>query len=80
MEGAEANYSETAPGVLFSGGCVVGEMVTGTDGQQIIVSTTGEFVRVKSLVAGIRAVQFVGSVSDESLQLYFKMQAKKQLP
>jgi hypothetical protein len=72
---AEADHSDPASFISSGTGCMIGDMVADTDGHQIVVSTTGEQVKVDSLVSGIRAVQFVGSVSDESLQLYFQTRA-----
>ncbi|KAK2674094.1 hypothetical protein RAB80_009078 [Fusarium oxysporum f. sp. vasinfectum] len=58
-----------------AGPSVVKDMTMGNDRHQILVSTTGSPVRARRISAGNRASQFAGSVSDESFQLYFKMQA-----
>ena len=36
--------------MLSEGACVVEEMCTGTDGHQIVVSTTGKPINVKKMV------------------------------
>lgn len=61
-----------------SGGVhVIEDISMGNDGQQILVFTTGELVEAKRVTAGNRVIQFVGSVSDESLRVYLKLQIKK---
>jgi hypothetical protein len=57
--------------------CVIEEMVVGNDGHQVFVSTTGAPLIVKKMGAGSRAIQFAGSVSDESFMSYMKTNLKK---
>lgn len=47
------------------------------DGQQLFVSTLRDLFRVKGASAGDRAIQFVGTVSDSSLQEFFRMQNRR---
>jgi hypothetical protein len=56
---------------------VIEEMVVGNDGHQIFVSTTGAPLIVKKIGAGSRAMQFAGSVSDESFITYMKTYQKR---
>lgn len=46
--------------------CIAEDMSMSSDRQQIIVSTTGESVRVKRMTAGSRVVQFARSVTNLS--------------
>jgi hypothetical protein len=57
--------------------CVIEEMVVGNDGHQIFVCTTGAPLIVKKMGAGSRAMQFAGSVSDESFMCYMKTHLTK---
>lgn len=50
------------------------------DGQQVFVSTVGDLFRVKSASAGNRSVQFIGSVSEASLQHYLQLQYQRSAP
>ncbi|CAM1504929.1 Fc.00g025200.m01.CDS01 [Cosmosporella sp. VM-42] len=47
------------------------------DGQQLFVSTLRDLFRVKGASAGDRAIQFVGTVSESSLQEFFRMQNRR---
>lgn len=47
---------------------------TGHGGQQIFVSTLGDLFHVKGVSAGDGAIQFIGSVSDSTLQEFFRLQ------
>jgi hypothetical protein len=50
---------------------VVENMEMGHDGQQLFVSSLGHLFDVRGVSAGDRAIQFVGSVSDLTLQHFF---------
>lgn len=52
------------------------DVTMGHNGQQIFVSTLGDLFRLKGVSAGDDAIQFVGSVSDETLQYYFQHQQR----
>lgn len=71
------SYIDEPQHASSGGACVIEDMSMGNDGQQILVSTTGEPVRAKRMTAGSRVTQFVGSVSDESFQLYLKVPVKR---
>lgn len=55
---------------------VLEDINTGHDGQQLFVSTLGDLFNVKGASTGDRGIQFVGSVSEASLQEFFKSQRK----
>ncbi|KAK8002280.1 Di-copper centre-containing protein [Apiospora arundinis] len=55
---------------------MVEDITMGHDGQQLFVSTLGDLFNVKRAIAGGRAIQFVGSISDESLK--YLLEAQKQ--
>ncbi|KAK8096329.1 uncharacterized protein PG998_014197 [Apiospora kogelbergensis] len=55
---------------------MVEDITMGHDGQQLFVSTLGDLFNVKRATAGDRAIQFVGSISDESLK--YLLEAQKQ--
>ncbi|KAF7534094.1 hypothetical protein G7054_g6513 [Neopestalotiopsis clavispora] len=50
------------------------DVTMGDDGQQIFVSTLGDLFNLKGVSAGDGAIQFIGSVSDTTLQHYFLYQ------
>ncbi|KXH63419.1 hypothetical protein CNYM01_12895 [Colletotrichum nymphaeae SA-01] len=56
---------------------VLEDMSTGHDGQQLFVSTLGDLFNVKGASTGDRGIQFVGSVSEEALRIFFQSQTKK---
>ncbi|KAH7117277.1 hypothetical protein B0J13DRAFT_533066 [Dactylonectria estremocensis] len=70
MKQPQTSYVDVHQHASSGGACVIEDMSMGNDGQQILVSTTGEPVRVQRMTAGSRTMQFVGSVSDETFQLY----------
>lgn len=49
----------------------------GHDGQQLFISTLGDLFNVKGASAGDGAIQFIGSVSDASLQEFFRSQKER---
>ncbi len=48
------------------------------DGKQVFVSTPGDIFRVKVASAGNRSIQFIGSVSDNTLQKYLELQSRQR--
>jgi hypothetical protein len=50
----------------------------GENGQQVFVSTLGDLFNLKGVYAGDRSIQFVGSVSDTTLQKYFQYQSNNR--
>ncbi|KAH6877050.1 hypothetical protein B0T10DRAFT_464753 [Thelonectria olida] len=77
MKQPQTSYVDGNQPASSGGACVIEDMSMGNDGQQILVSTTGQPVRVQRMTAGSRAMQFVGSVSDESFQFYLQVQMKR---
>lgn len=77
MKQPQTSYIDGPQHASFGGACLIEDMSMSNDGQQILVSTTGEPVRAKRMTAGSRVMQFVGSVSDESFQLYLKVPVKR---
>jgi hypothetical protein len=73
----QTSYVDGHQPASSGGACVIEDMSMGNDGQQILVSTTGQPVRVQRMTAGSRTMQFVGSVSDESFQFYLQVQMKR---
>lgn len=55
---------------------VLEDMSTGHDGQQVFVSTLGDLFNVKGATTGDRGIQFVGTVSEASLQEFFRSQTR----
>ncbi|KAI1858262.1 hypothetical protein JX265_010930 [Neoarthrinium moseri] len=56
---------------------VLEDVSMGHDGQQVFVSTLGDLFSLKNVSAGDGAIQFVGSVSDTTLQHYFQYQQQR---
>ncbi|KAI3531838.1 hypothetical protein CSPX01_13909 [Colletotrichum filicis] len=56
---------------------ILEDMSTGHDRQQLFISTLGDLFNVKGASTGDRGIQFIGSVSEEALRIFFQSQTKK---